>query len=188
MVPHVGSLIAQRFQPLEAVRPGFPIKARDLASAQTVVLHAVADFDRRLIGIFHPSLLAIFDVVNHDGQWFAACEFVPAQSLEHLLAGMLWHPRRAAEIGAEVADATAELHARGLAHGHISPATVLVTAKGKAKLSIIAADTGSDAQADVQALQRLVEEIAGKRPPAIEQTDSAAVLAAALRGTLVRNL
>jgi len=174
-------LIAQRFQPLEAVRPGFPIKARDLASAQTVVLHTVADLDRRLIGIYHPSVVAIFDIVNHDGQWLAACEFVPSQALEYLLAGMLWHPRRAAEIVAEVADATAELHARGLAHGHISTASVFLTAKGKAKLSLIAADTNADALADVRALQGLMGSIAGKRSPLLEQTDSPAVLAALLR-------
>jgi serine/threonine protein kinase len=181
MVPHDGSLIAQRFQPLEAIRPGFPIRARDLASAQTVVLHPVAHLDRRLVGIFHPSVVSIFDIVNHDGQWLAACEFVPSQSLEILLAGMLWHPRRAAEIVAEVADAAAELHARGLTHGHISTAAIFVTAKGKAKLSLIAADSGSDPQADVQALQRLVEKIGGKRSAIVEQTDSAAVLAAVLR-------
>ena len=181
MVPHEGSLIAQRFQPLETVRSGFPIKARDLASAQTVVLHAVADLDRRLIGIFHPSVLVIFDIVNHDGRWFAACEFVPSQSLESLLAGMSWHPRRAAEIVAEVADAAAELHARGMGHGHLSTATVMVTAKGKAKLSLLSADTMSDRQADIQALRKLVEDIAGKRFAVIEQTDSAAVLAAVLR-------
>lgn len=131
--------------------------------------------------MFHPSVLAIFDIVNHDGQSFAACEFVPAQSLDILLAGMLWHPRRASEIVAEVADATAELHARGMAHGHISTATVRVTAKGKAKLSLISADTTSAIQADVETLRRLPGDIAGRSFPAIEQTSSAAVLAAVLR-------
>ena len=181
MVPHDGLLIAQRFQPLEAGRPGFPIRARDIATAQTVVLHSVTDLDRRLVGIFHPSLLAIFDIVDHSGEWLAACEFVPSQSLKSLLAGTFWHPRRAAEIVAEVADGAADLHARGLTHGHISTATVFVTAKGKAKLSLVAADTGNDPQADVQALQRLVEKIGGKRSAIVEQTDSAAVLAAVLR-------
>ena len=176
-------MIAGRFQPLEAIRPGSPIKARDLVSAQTVLLHAVVDLDRRLIGFFHPSIVSIFDIVNHDGQWLAACEFVPSNPLDSLLAGMLWHPRRAAEIVAEVADAVAELHARGLPHGHISTAAVLMTAKGKAKLSLIAADTNSDAQADVQALRQLVEQIGGKRSPLVDQTDSAAVLAAVLRAT-----
>lgn len=146
-----------------------------------MVLHAVAGLDRRLIGIFHPSVLTIFDIVNHDGQSLAACEFVPAQSLEMLLAGMLWHPRRAAEIVAEVADAAAELHARGLAHGRISKTTVFVTAKGKAKLSLISAHTTSDTQADVGALRKLLVEIAGRSFPMIEQTSSAAVLAAVLR-------
>lgn len=145
------------------------------------MLHPVTDLDRRLIGIFHPSVLTIFDIVNHDGQSLAACEFVPAQSLERLLAGMPWQPRRAAEIVAEVADAAAELHARGLAHGRISTASVFITAKGKAKLSLIATDTRSNEHADVQALQRLVAEVGGKRSPFVEQADSAAVLAALLR-------
>jgi hypothetical protein len=148
-----------------------------------VVLHAVADLDRRLIGIFHPSVVSIFDIVNHNGQWLAACEFVPSQSLESLLAGMSWHPRRAAEIVAEVADAAAELHGRELAHGHISTATVIVTAKGKAKLSLVTADTTRDAQVDVRALRKLAEEISGQRFSIIEHTDSAAVLAAMLRST-----
>ena len=174
-------MIAQRFQPLEDDRPGFPIKARDLASARTVVLHTVADLDRRLIGIYHPSVVAIFDIVNHEGQWLAACEFVPSQALEHLLAGMLWHPRRASEIVAEVADAAAELHARGLAHGDISTTTVFLTAKGKAKLSLVTAVTTSAIQADVEALRKLLVDIAGKSFPTIEQTNSPAVLAAVLR-------
>lgn len=154
-----------------------------METAQTVVLHAVANLDRRLIGIFHPSVLAIFDIVGHEGQSLAACEFVASQSLESLLAGTVLHARRAAEIVAEVADAAAELHAHGMAHGHISASTVIVTVKGKAKLSLIRADTTSDAHADVQALRELGEEIAGKRFPVIEQTDSAAVLAAVLRAT-----
>lgn len=152
-----------------------------MATAQTVLLHSVRELDTRLVKIFHPSLLTIFDIVDHHGEWLAACEFVPLQSLGSLLAGTFWHARRAAEIVAEVADATAELHARGLAHGNISTATVFVTAKSKAKLSLIAADPRSDVQSDVQALQRLMAGIAGKRSPVIEQTDSAAVLAAALR-------
>lgn len=145
------------------------------------MLHAVADLDRRLIGIFHPSVLAVFDIVNHHGESLAACQFVPSKSLESLLAGTVWHSRRAAEIVAEAADAAAELHARGLAHGRISTATVFLTAKGKAKLSLVTAVTTIDVQADVEALRKLLVDIAGKSFPTIEQTNSAAVLAAVLR-------
>jgi hypothetical protein len=181
MVPHGGSLIAGRFQPLETVRAGVPIKARDLKSAQTVLLHQVDDLDRRLIEIFHPSLLTIFDIVRHDGRWFAACEFVPARPLNSVLAGEPCHPKRAAEIVCEIADAVAELHARGISHGEISSSTVYLTLKGKSKLSLTTARTAADPQRDVAALRLLLEEIAGRPFAALGETDSAPVLAALLR-------
>jgi tRNA A-37 threonylcarbamoyl transferase component Bud32 len=74
----------------------------------------------------------------------------------------------------------AELHSRGLRHGAITVDSVLLTDKGKAKLRLIdATGSGNDA-ADVVALRRVLSSIAAGPVPSI-QTDSAAVLAAALR-------
>lgn len=206
-------LIAGRYQLLEASRPGAPQRARDLQSAQTVLLRDVVltsarapeaiERARAAQGICHPSLVTLFDVVPQpDGHVLLAYEFVVAQSLLHVAGGQPFHARRAAGIVAEVADAVAELHARGLAHGGISQETVLVTMKGKAKLDRVAdpslgARIAPTVDGDIAAMGDLLRDLAG-RPAAsgvpgqqaietlVERTrrrgfDSAAVFAAMLR-------
>ncbi len=169
--------IAGRYQALEPARPGSPQRARDLQTAQTVLLrprllpaeylHAIARA-RAAIGIFHPSLVTLFDVVSMPrGHVLLAYEFVQAQTLAQLSGGSPFTPRRAAAIVAEIADAVAELHARDLAHGGISQATVLVTMKGKAKLDRVGdpvwrANHGSGAARDLAALGDLLRELAGR--------------------------
>jgi serine/threonine protein kinase len=142
------SLIAGRFQPLEPARPGAPQRARDLETAQSVLLRTVSlSFEgadeavaraHAAKGIFHQSLVTLFDVVAlADQRLLLAYEYVPAQTVAQVTAGLPLNPRRAVEIVIELCDAVAELHARGVAHGGISPATVLITMKGKAKLDRI---------------------------------------------------
>lgn len=173
-------LIAGRFVPLDAA-PGQPVRCRDQQTAQTVVLTPAPGVDARFAGLFHPNLLAIFALVEHEGQTLAACEFVPARPLADILAGGRCHPKRAREIVAELANGVAELHSHGLLHGAITIDSVLVTDKGKAKLRLLdAAGSGTEA-GDVVALRRLLSAIAAGPVPSI-QTGSAAVLAAALRG------
>jgi serine/threonine protein kinase len=172
-------VLANRFHPLEPYAPGRPIKARDQETAQTVILHPVRNLDPRLAGIFHPSLLTVFAIVEHDGQSLAACEFVPARPLDAVFGGERCHPRRAAQIVSEIADGVAELHGRGIVHGGISSASVLVTAKGRARLSLVSAVGGTEAD-DVGALITILEGISGKSFGEI-RTDSAAVLSALLR-------
>lgn len=174
-------MIANRFQPLKSVRAGESIRARDVTTAQNVVLHPVADLDGRLVEVFHPGLLAIFAIVGHEGEQFAACESVSARTLAVVLAGARCQPRWAREIIGDVADAVAELHARGLSHGDISTSSILLTSKGKAKLSLTTAVTTVDPRGDIRALVTILEKISGRTDARIGDTDSAAVLAAQLR-------
>lgn len=173
-------MIANRFEPLEQVVGGRPIKARDLATAQTVVLTDVSSVDRRLIGVFHPALLAIFAIVEHEGRTLAATEYVQAKSCAALFADVPCSPRRAAEIVSELADGVAELHAREIYHGAIDATSTVLTAKGKVKLSLIAA-VGGNEHDDVQALKLLLCTIGGQLSPDTAGAQSVAVFAALLR-------
>ncbi|MEP6782181.1 MAG: hypothetical protein ABI983_00850 [Acidobacteriota bacterium] len=173
-------MIGNRFEPLEPSTPGRPIRARDLETAQTVVLHEVTSLDDRLVGVFHPALLAVFAIVEHGGRTLAALESTQARPLVELFSDVPCHARRAGEIVSELADGVAELHARGLCHGSISAATTLLTAKGKAKLSLASAIGGSE-HADLKALKLLLCEIGGQLTPAAAGAQSAAVFAASLR-------
>ena len=173
-------MIANRYEPLELALPGTAVKARDMQTAQTVMLRPVTRVDERLRGIFHPSLLTIFDVVRDGATTFVACEFVPGRSLRLIMGGQPFNSRRAAEIVAEVADGAAELHARGIAHGAITVDTVLLTAKGKAKLDLVHT-LDSNESADVDQLRGLYAALVGRGQPGLTAAGSAAVLAARLR-------
>ena len=204
------NLIAGRYQPLDTGRPGAPQRARDLQTAQTVLLRNVRlpsdSADAALTranaakGIFHPSLVTLFDVVPQpEGRVLLAYEYVPAQTVAQVSGGLPFNARRAAELLTELGDAVAELHARGIPHGGISQGTVLITMKGKAKLDRVAdpslnilVDPAIDR--DLHALGELLRELVGKAgaPPDVEAAierstsgalDSAATFAAMLRRT-----
>jgi hypothetical protein len=171
------SIISGRYQPLEAAKPGVPQRARDLETAQTVVLReAVLPADgaeeclaraQAARGLFHPSLVALFDVVPVGAlRVLLAYEFVPAQPLARVTSGQPLPLRRAAEIVAEVADAAAALHARDVCHGAIAQDTVVVTLKGKTKLDRVA-DPSLDIvvqspAGDIAALGELLQGLVGR--------------------------
>jgi serine/threonine protein kinase len=172
------TLIAGRYQLLDAPRPGTPQRARDLETAQTVLLRDVPlprerpdDALARAYaakGIFHPSLVTLFDVQPQpQGRVLLAYEYVPAQSVAQASGGQPFHAKRAAEILTEVADAAAELHAHGIPHGGISQSSVLVTMKGKAKLDRVADPSLTtmlvpSIERDIAALGALLQELAAR--------------------------
>ena len=107
-------------------------------------------------------------------------EFVHGRSLNEVFQGEPGHPKRAAEIVCELADGVAELHSRGLTHGNITQASAVLTAKGKARLTLTSA-IGGEGALDIDALKDLFEAIGGKPSDDVSRAQSAAVLAAALR-------
>jgi hypothetical protein len=204
------TLIAGRYQPLEAVRAGQPQRARDVTTAQTVLLREVQSTvdlclpayarARSACEVFHPALVTLFDVAySDDYRLLFAYEFVQAQTLAQVGGGQRFAIKRAAGIVAELADAVAALHARGIAHGGITQTTAVVTLKGKAKLDRVADPSVASATAtaadDLAALGDLLRELIGA-PGAVAgaqameviiarartgQLESAAALAALLR-------
>jgi serine/threonine protein kinase len=184
-----------RYQPLEPIKPGTPYRARDLDTAQTVLIHTLDGLGaaavarilaraERVRGVFHPALITIFDVFESGpASLLAACEFVRAQTLQRALGGQPINSRRAMEIVAEVADGVAELHARQFPHGAISSESVLQTDKGRTKLDLVRALSIDDAseESDLQGLALLLQSLGGPTAFALAASGSAAVAAAQLR-------
>lgn len=121
-------------------------KARDTRLGRTVALRRVTGIRdtgvqarllteaRALTDLSHPFLAALFDVGADGGQIYLATEFVPGETLAKIVGGLPLHPRRAAELAAQVADGLAEAHSRGFVHGDVRPENIIVTPKGQAKL------------------------------------------------------
>lgn len=91
---------------------------------------------RMIARVNHPNAVAIYDVAMHDGHPWLVMEYVHSQDLAALVRdrGPI-SPVRAAEIGAEVAAALAEVHRVGIVHRDVKPANVLIPDQGGAKIT-----------------------------------------------------
>ena len=123
-------------------------RARDTKVGRTVALKVLpADVARDLAGddrfrtalrdaatLSHPNVATLFDAAEHGGRWYLAYEFVSGVTLRQEIGGRPVNSRRALELAIQVADALADAHARDIVHGDLRPETIMVTAKGSAKI------------------------------------------------------
>jgi serine/threonine protein kinase len=89
---------------------------------------------RAAAALNHPNIATLFDVVEQGGRCYLAYEFAAGPSLRQEIDGRSLNVRRAVEIAAQVADALAEGHSRGMLHGDLRPETIVVTPKGSTKV------------------------------------------------------
>jgi serine/threonine-protein kinase len=130
---------------LEPSGPGDLYRARDTKAGRTVAIRLLpADFTadraalitqaRALTSLSHPNVTTLFDVGEHEGRVYFAFEFQKGQSLRAEAAGRAMNVRRAVEIAIQIADAVADAHAAGFVHGGLSPESIVISAKGRAKI------------------------------------------------------
>jgi TolB-like protein/tRNA A-37 threonylcarbamoyl transferase component Bud32 len=131
-----------------ASRLGEIYRARDTHLGRTVALTVLsADLlqdpetrsrflrDARMAtALSHPNIAALYEIAEDQGQLFLAHEFVPGQSLSTIVARHPMPARLAIDLGAQLADALADAHAAGMAHGELSGEHVTITPKGNAKV------------------------------------------------------
>ncbi|MGH3587048.1 MAG: serine/threonine-protein kinase, partial [Pseudonocardia sp.] len=81
-------------------------------------------------GLEHPNIITVHRVEEHDGEPWLVMEYVDAPNLAELTRDTPMSPRRAAAIGAQVAEALAYAHARtpGVLHRDVTPRNLLVGA------------------------------------------------------------
>ncbi len=84
----------------------------------------------------HDHAVSVFDVVDEGGATWLVMEYVPSRTLAELIKaeGPLT-PRRAASIGAQVADALATAHGLAIVHRDVKPGNILVSEGDRAKIS-----------------------------------------------------
>ena len=130
---------------LDPAGPGDLYRARDTKHGRTVTIRVLPpDFSGDPAGLIakangvrslsHPNAITLFDVGEHEGRVYLVFEFLKGQSLRAEMAGRHVNVRRALEIAIQIADAVAEAHAAGFVHGGLSPDTIVITAKGHAKI------------------------------------------------------
>ena len=120
-------------------------RARDTKHGRTVAVRLLpADFTpdpaaliekaRAVQVLSHPNAITVFNVGEHEDRVFVAFEFLKGRPLRSEMAGRAVNVRRAVDMAIQIADAVAEAHAASFVHGGLSPDTIVITAKGNAKI------------------------------------------------------
>jgi serine/threonine protein kinase len=108
---------------LKVLRPGGPVPAASLLAEA-----------RAAAAVSHPNVCAIHAVDSSLGAPMIVMEYVPGRPLSDLLEEGPLAPEQAAALGRQIALGMAAAHERGVVHGDLKPANVLVTPAGAVKL------------------------------------------------------
>ena len=89
---------------------------------------------RAVAALTHPNILAIHDVGTHDGTPYLVTELLEGETLRQRLGEGALTPRKAVEIGVQIASGLAAAHEKGIVHRDLKPENVFVTRDGRVKV------------------------------------------------------
>jgi len=85
-------------------------------------------------GLNHPNLLVVFDLGTHQGSPYLVTELLEGETLRERLQRDAVPPRKATDWAAQIAEAAAAAHERGVIHRDIKPENVFLTRDERIKL------------------------------------------------------
>lgn len=149
-IRHEGTgLIANRFKPIRVLRHNL-IHARDGRRHVAIELVPASDHDlgamRRAIAIAnaidHPNLCRPREVLEHADQLVIVTELVEGVSIGDRLVIGPFDPLQVGALMVELLSVLSQVHAAGIAHGGISPSTVMIDATGLLRLMDLGVSRG----------------------------------------------
>jgi hypothetical protein len=89
---------------------------------------------RAVAALTHPNILAIHDVGSQDGTAYLVTELLAGETLRQRLGEGALTPRKAVEMGIQIADGLAAAHEKGIVHRDLKPENLFVTRDGRVKI------------------------------------------------------
>ena len=89
---------------------------------------------KAVAALTHPNILAIHDYGSEGGAAFSVTELLEGETLRKRINGGPLPWRKAAEIGAAIADGLAAAHAKGIIHRDLKPENIFLTTDGRVKI------------------------------------------------------
>ena len=149
--PRVGSVLASRYELVGHIARGgmgdvYEAEDRQLRRRVAVKVFRAAPagadrarFDAEVVtlaALNHPGLVRVYDAGEQAGEAFVVLDFIEGPTLAARLAeqGPL-PPSEVAALGAQVADALAYVHSRGVVHRDVTPSNVLCGPDGRPRLA-----------------------------------------------------
>jgi serine/threonine protein kinase len=102
---------------------------------QPAAREQVLEKARLLATLSHPNLVQLYDVVETAENLALVMEYVSGNDLEELLAVAGLETGAALRVALDLCSALAQAHARGVIHGDLKPANILVGDSGRIKLT-----------------------------------------------------
>ena len=89
---------------------------------------------RAVAALSHPNILAIYDFGSEQGNSFVVTELLEGETLHERLTHGAIAPRKAADLGRQVARGLAAAHDKGIVHRDLKPENLFLTRDGRIKI------------------------------------------------------
>ena len=97
----------------------------------------LARFEREakaVAALSHPNILAVYDFGSDEGLAFVVTELLEGETLRDRLDQAALSPRKAADLGRQVARGLAAAHDKGIVHRDLKPENLFLTRDGRIKI------------------------------------------------------
>jgi hypothetical protein len=118
---------------------------------------------KAIAALSHPNILAVYDFGKGDGVAYVVTELLEGQTLRERLNRGPMAPRKATELGRQIARGLAAAHDKGIVHRDLKPENLFVTGEGDIRILDFGLATapderpGRDAPVDTETRTRLTE-------------------------------